>query len=180
MSLSPAVSELSLRASVSTLSNLSLEESTKNLFKDFKNMSKDELVSAIAKCRVLIADTEEMSSSRVWLTRKLIDLRYRLANINALREDYKISDTSVGGHCFVELRQAPSKRMYCDFCTNIIWIFQGCYTCTDCFFSVHSKCLKHVSRVCAHISVSEKGRPEYRICPEIGLSMQVILILKPC
>jgi hypothetical protein len=38
---------------------------------------------------------------------------------------------------------------------------------------VHLKCLKYVNRPCAHAIVCEKGRPEFRICPEVGLSLQM-------
>lgn len=171
---SPALSESSLNASVST-SSCDIDEETRNSFKNYKIMSKDELISAVEKCGELITEAEEMSSQRKWLIRRLIDLRYRLANINALREDVKGSDddVSISGHNFKVVKQIPSKRIFCDVCTNVIWIFQQFYSCHDCFFVVHSKCLKYVARVCAHIVVSERGRPEYSICPEIGLSSQM-------
>jgi hypothetical protein len=162
----------SISESSNSISSRDIDEETKNLFKNC--LSKDELEEAIEKCKTLILDAEEMSFTRRWLIRKLIDLRFRLAHINALREDVKSDDdTSIAGHNFKVLKHIPSKRMFCDFCTNIIWIFQGCYSCADCCYSVHSRCLKYVTRTCAHIVVCEKGRPEYRICPEIGLSMQV-------
>lgn len=122
----------------------------------------------------MISESEEMSPQRIWLIRKLIELRYRFAYIDSMREELK-ADESISGHNFQVMKQAPSKRLFCDFCTNVIWIFQGCFLCTACSFACHSKCLKYVSRTCAHVVVSERGKPEYRICPEIGLSMQVNL-----
>jgi hypothetical protein len=170
--ISPAVSEASLTMSVSTTSG-EIDEETRNLFKDYKIMSKDELTNSIEKCKEMISDADEMSCQRKWLIRKLIELRFRLAHINALREDVKEDEVTIEGHHFKQLKTIPSKRIFCDFCNNIIWVFQQCFSCVDCFYNVHAKCLKHVNRTCAHIIVSEKGRPEYRICPEIGLSMQI-------
>ena len=118
--------------------------------------------------------TEEMSDQRKWLIRKLIELRFRLAHINALREDICAEeDMMVSGHNFKIVNKLPSKRIFCDFCTSTIWIFQHSCSCLDCFFVVHLKCLKYVMRPCAHLTVCEKGRPEIRICPEIGLSTQM-------
>lgn len=168
--LSSAQSENSLTSSVSC----EIDSEVKNLFKSFKTLSKVELEDLIEKCKDLIVTSEEMSSQRKWLIRRLIELRFHLANINALREDVKCDDDlSVSGHNFQILKKIPSKRLFCDLCTNTIWIFQQCFSCLDCFFIVHVKCLKFVTRTCAHIIVSEKSRPEYRICPEIGLSMQM-------
>lgn len=173
-SVSSALSESSLNTSVSSTS-CDVDEETRNLCKNYQIMSKDELIEIIEKFKALITDSEEMSAQRKWLIRRLIDLRFRLAHINALREDVKSDeDTTIAGHNFKTLKQVSSKRMFCEICTNpIIWIFQHCLSCSDCFYVVHVKCVKYVSRICAHVIVSEKGRPEYRICPEIGLSMQL-------
>lgn len=109
-----------------------------------------------------------------YLSRKLIELRFRLAHINALREDISVDeDLAVSGHSFKIVNKIPSKRIFCDFCCNTIWIFQHCCSCVDCFYMVHLKCLKYVNRPCAHAVVCEKGRPEMRICPEVGLSLQM-------
>jgi hypothetical protein len=171
--MSSAPSESSLLTSTSSIS-CDVDEETRNLFKNFKTLSKDELTELIEKCRDMINESVEMSSERKWLIRRLIELRFRLAHINSLREDVNSDDDlSVSGHSFRIVKQIPSKRMFCDWCTNTIWIFQHCYSCLDCFYTVHVKCLKHVTRMCAHTVVCEKGRPEYRVCPEIGLSMQM-------
>lgn len=152
-----------------------MDESLRSLVKDYQVLSKSELSMIIDKFREMITETEEMSSQRKWLIRKLIDLRFRLAHINALREDVKSDeDTTICGHNFKPVKQVSSKRLFCDLCTNpIIWIFQQCLSCNDCYYVVHIKCMKYVTRICAHITVTEKGRPEIRICPEIGLSMQL-------
>jgi hypothetical protein len=170
--LSSAPSESSLIASTSSVS-CDIDEATRNEFRNIKSLSKVELIVLIEKCKDMITESEEMSSQRKWLIRNLIALRFRLAHINALREDIRIDDDlSILSHNFRTLRKIPSKRMFCDLCTNTIWIFQHCYSCLDCFYVVHVKCLKYVTRLCTHTTVCEKGRPEYRICPEIGLSMQ--------
>lgn len=115
--ITPTLSESSLNAS-----DGDIDEETRNIFKDYKAMSKDELIVAIEKCKDLITDAEEMSPQRIWLIRKLIGLRYRLANINALRENLKKDeDLTIAGHNFKVQKQVPSKRMFCDFCCNIIW-----------------------------------------------------------
>lgn len=171
--MSSTMSESSLNAS-DTTSSRDIDEETKNIFKNYKTFSKSELSIAIEKCKEMIEESDGMSPQRIWLIRKLIGLRFRFANINALRENIsKQEDLSIAGHNFKILKQASSKRIFCDVCCNIIWIFQGCLSCLDCSFAVHSKCIKYVTRTCAHITACEKARPEYRICPEVGLSMQV-------
>lgn len=169
----PTPSESSL--STSTVSE-DIDDEMKSVVKNFQILSKDELTSAIEKLKELITQAEEMSPQRRWLIRRLIELRFRLAHINALREDVKHDEElTVSGHNFQPLKQVSSKRMFCEVCCNpIIWIFQQSYSCSDCYYVAHEKCLKYaVTRVCAHITVSEKGRPEFRICPEIGLSLQM-------
>jgi hypothetical protein len=168
--ISPSTSELSLV----TTTSADVDEETKNLFRDYKEMTKDELNNSIDKCKSLIQESAEMSPQRKWLIRRLIDLRLRHAQMNTSNDDTEEEKEihNILGHYFKALRQHP-KRMFCDWCTNVIWIFQQCYCCTDCSYIVHVKCLKYVSRVCAHVVASEKGHPEYRICPEVGLSMQL-------
>jgi hypothetical protein len=168
--ISPAASESSI-PSCSTTSE-DVDEETRKLFKNIKIMSKDELTNSTEKCKEMISDAVEMSSQRKWLIRKLIEMRLRLANLNALRDFVREDDVSIEGHHFKLLKTKPSKRIFCDCCNNIIWIFQQCYSCVECFYNVHGKCLKFIVRICAHIVASEKGVPEYRICPEIGLSLQ--------
>lgn len=171
-SVSPSPSESSMIASTSSIS-CDIDDETKNTFRSFKALSKVELADLIEKCKDMICQSEEMSSQRKWLIRRLIELRFRLAHINALREDISDDDLAVSGHNFRVLKKIPSKRFLCDWCTNTIWIFQHCYSCLDCFYTCHIKCLKYVTRLCAHTTVCEKGRPELRICPEVGLSMQM-------
>lgn len=165
---------MSSESSLNTSTSCDVDEDTRNLCKNYQIMSKDELTEVIEKLKELITESDEMSPLRKWLIRRLIDLRFRLAHINALREDVKNEDSNISGHNFKTLKQVSSHRMFCDLCTNpIICIFQHCLSCSDCYYVVHAKCLKYVNRTCAHVIVSEKGRPEYRICPEIGLSMQL-------
>lgn len=149
--ITPAPSEGSLNASCSTISG-DIDEETKNLVRNYQIFSKDELNDVIEKLKRLIEETDEMTAQRKWIIRRLIDLRFRLAHINALREDVKSDEESIAGHSFKQLKQVSSKRMFCDLCTNpIVWIFQHCVSCTDCFYIVHVKCLKYVTRTCAHV-----------------------------
>lgn len=173
-SVSPVLSEGSMNASTSTIS-ADVDEQMKDLVRNYQIMSKDELIAVIEKCKEFVSETEEMSPQRRWLIRRIIDLRFRLAHITALREDVtNDEEMNVCGHNFKPIKQVSSKRLFCDLCTNpIIWIFQHCFNCSDCYYVVHAKCLKYVTRMCAHIIVCEKGRPEFRICPEIGLATQV-------
>lgn len=164
-------SNSSLINSTSSLS-CDIDDDLKNLFKDMKTFSKIEFAEAIEKCKEMISDSDEVSAQRKWLIRKLIELRFRLAHINALREDIN-TDEAISGHSFKIVNKIPSKRIFCDFCCNTIWVFQHCYSCVECYYMVHLKCLKYVARPCAHAVVCEKGRPEMRICPEIGLSIQL-------
>lgn len=168
------LSDCSMNASVTT-SSCDIDEETRELCRNYKIMPKDQLSVLVDKFKEMITETEEMSPQRKWLIRKLIDLRFHLAHINALREDIKSDDDAgIAGHSFKTLKQVSSTRIFCDLCTNpIIWIFQQSYSCSDCFYVVHVKCLKYVTRICAHVIVCEKARPEIRICPEIGLSMQL-------
>jgi hypothetical protein len=173
-SLSASNSENSLIAST-TSQELFLDDETRELTKNIQIVSKVELEKLVDKIKMMLTETEEMSNHRKWLIRKLIEARYRLAHIDALREDVKSEDyTKISGHSFKVLKQVSSKRVFmCDLCCNpIIWILQQSYICGECFYVVHVKCLKYVTRICAHIVVSEKGRPETRICPEIGLAAQ--------
>lgn len=140
----------SMIASTSTISR-EIDDSVKNMFKNFKTFSKLELANVIVVCKEMVEESEEMSMQRKWLIRKLIELRFRLAHINALSEDINADeDMTVSGHNFKIVNKLPSKRIYCDYCTNTIWIFQHSCSCLDCFFIVHLKCLKYVTRPCMH------------------------------
>ncbi|XP_030385692.1 differentially expressed in FDCP 8 homolog [Scaptodrosophila lebanonensis] len=140
-----------------------------------------DLQAAIAHCRDLVLLSDECSEERRWLVRHLVDLRYSLQE---LEEAQASSDglvlvnaiKSVVGHHFVPFhvhaRQRLAKR-YCDHCTGIIWsVVQASYTCSDCGYLVHQKCIDSVVRVCAHVLVSERKYPIAEICPEIGLAAQ--------
>lgn len=141
-------------------------------FMEIHKMSKEELLDAVENCKLLISESDDMSIQRKWLIRKLVDMRYRLAHVMIERDDSK-GEVNIFGHEFRPVKQIPSKRLFCDFCTNCIWVFQEYSACVSCFFVAHVKCIKHVTRICSNITVCEKGIPELRICPEIGISMQM-------
>lgn len=145
-----------------------------SIFKDFQSLPESDLADLIAKCKNLIFESDESSDQHKWLIRKLVELRYRHVQLQA-REDSPSDqeELTISGHFFKPLKQLPSRRIFCDMCTNIIWLFQQCYTCINCQFNSHQKCVKFITRQCLHVVVSEKGLPESRICPEIGLAMQM-------
>jgi hypothetical protein len=151
-----------------------VEEDIKNYFKDFQKLSEQELLESVEKCKSLIIDSDRSSTQHKWLIRKLVELRYRQIQMTTEQDEPPSSkEVTVSGHFFRDLRQMPSKRIFCDMCTNCIWIFQQFYTCIYCSFNAHAKCVKYIERTCVNMVVSEKGIPETRICPEIGLALQM-------
>lgn len=147
-----------------------VDDDLKSIFKDFHIVTDLEVSESLEKCKLLIAsESDETSTRRKFLVRKLVELRFRKAHIN---EDDK--SIIVSGHSFKLLKQPSSKRIFCDFCSTYIWVsFQESFTCVNCCYAVHSKkCVNQVERLCSHIIACEKGVPEFRICPEIGLSFQ--------
>ncbi|KAG5668046.1 hypothetical protein PVAND_016003 [Polypedilum vanderplanki] len=174
MSLSNSLTSLNRASSMSdSIFSVDIDDNLKSTFKNIPQMTNEELIESIEKCKNLIADSEEMSIERKWLIRKLVELRFHQVQKTAKIPEKIVSELSVNSHDFRPQKGAPSKRTFCDFCTNCIWIFQQCFTCIHCFYNAHAKCIKHVNRLCAHVTVCEKGQPEIRICPEIGLSLQL-------
>lgn len=149
-----------------------VDDDLKSIFKDYDQLSGLELSQVIDKCKSLIFESEVTSSQHKWLVRKLVELRYRHVQLKSDKEYENGKEVAVSSHIFKSNKQLPSKRIFCDLCTNCIWIFQQCYTCINCSFNAHSKCVKYIIRTCSHVIVCEKGVPESRICPEIGLALQ--------
>lgn len=150
-----------------------IDEDIKTIFKEFEKLSESELQKLIDRCKFLIIESEMSSNQHKWLVRKLVDLRYRQIQLTTDKSEEIGNEFSINGHTFKFLKQTPSKRIFCDLCTNCIWIFQQCYTCINCSFNAHAKCVKYVVRTCSHVIVCEKGVPESRICPEVGLALQM-------
>lgn len=122
---------------------------------------------SIEKLNVLIETCQkltEMSSSnqQEWLTRVLIKMKFRLSNLltsnNHNELVTKSDDTQICGHTFIP--HILSHRSFCDQCTETIWTYQKSYTCSKCFFNIHTSCLKTLTRVCVALIVVEKGLPE--------------------
>ncbi|XP_055313344.1 differentially expressed in FDCP 8 homolog isoform X2 [Sitodiplosis mosellana] len=140
----------------------------------------DELTTAIEKCKELVLKTDECSTERKWLVRHLVELRFRLREMEDANVDHSKTWASyriILGHHFVDHHnQKPSQttvRPHCDHCTGIIWsVVQASYICIDCNFRVHYKCIESIVRVCAHVITSERKEPLDDICPETGLSFQ--------
>lgn len=145
-------------------SSLDIGENITSVFKDFKLKSSEELDSLIQTCKKLIDESAETSNQWKWLIRKSIEMRFRLANMMNDSMEEELDDTNVNSHSFriSNSKQISSKRLFCDHCTNTIWIFQKFYTCSECSFNAHVKCLKYVTRICAAVVVAEKGMPELR------------------
>lgn len=144
-----------------------------------QDASISELRNAIERCKELVIETAECSPDRKWLVRHLVELRFRVREIEDLILDPQSSGPTfkvILGHHFVTrtIKNLPTCRQYCDHCSGIIWsVIQASYICSDCLFCVHHKCLKHILRVCAHIIASERKYPINNICPEIGLGPQL-------
>lgn len=137
------------------------------------------LEQAIITCKELILNTDEMSEERKWLVRHLVELRYELEELKNAEEDPNESGPStktIIGHHFTVRNIGTSlqkARTYCDHCVGLIWsVVQASYICNACQYTVHSKCVNDVNRVCAHVVVSERKNPIADICPEIGLAAQ--------
>ncbi|XP_055689582.1 differentially expressed in FDCP 8 homolog isoform X1 [Lutzomyia longipalpis] len=136
-----------------------------------------DLQNAIELCRKLVLDYEEGSTERKWIVRHLVELRFRLREIQDVAEDPTGAATPAArvvlGHHFVTGQLNVTTKQYCDHCTGIIWsVVQASYICSDCSFCVHHKCLSSVLRVCAHVVATERKIPVEEICPEAGLSGQ--------
>jgi hypothetical protein len=156
-------SESNNSMSLST-SSADISEDILNIFKDFKNKSTDDLATLIQLCKKMIGDTVEMSNQWKWLIRKSIELRFAQANVLHDSTEFESDDLNICGHFFkiTNAKNIPTKRLYCDHCTNIIWLFQKSYSCIECSFNTHLKCLKYVNRMCVAVIVAEKGKPEMR------------------
>lgn len=146
-----------------------------------QDASRDDLNNAIEKCKTLVLSTEECSYERKWIVRHLVELRFRLRELDDILDDP--NDSNIGGkvilgHHFIprQLKDStsPTKvRILCDHCTGIIWsVVQASFICADCNYCVHYKCVDHVTRVCANVIASERGRPMDEICPEQGMHSQ--------
>lgn len=138
-----------------------------------------ELKSAIERCKALVLESDECTMERKWLVRHLVELRFRLKELEDSIEDPSIIETLpvkvILGHHFVtrSVRSLPTVRTYCDHCTGIIWsVVQSSYSCTDCGYITHTKCIDKIFRVCAHVIVSDRKYSIQDICPEIGLAAQ--------
>lgn len=63
----------------------------------FQNASVEELDNAIDRCKELVIDSDECSSERKWLVRHLVELRFRLKEIQDVIDDPQssMSNTTV-------------------------------------------------------------------------------------
>jgi hypothetical protein len=109
------------RTSLSASESDDLDDSLIHQFKDFQLLSKEEIIEAIENCKKTITESEDSSEKKL-LVRRLVDLRYRLTH--EMAGDEKPSEINVSGHTFKIMKH--SKRTFCDFCSNCIWIFQVC------------------------------------------------------
>lgn len=134
--------------------------------------TKEEIERAIIQSKELILNSPQCSDERKWLVRYLVELRLRL-------EDLKENDgltrigVSIKGHHFKQQTTIGNRKQFCDHCSGVIWsIVQSSYSCDDCGYLCHYKCVDHICRVCAHVVMTEKGQFETNICPENGLASQ--------
>lgn len=166
-----------------------------------QDASIEELTNAIERCKELVLNTDECTNERKWVVRHLVELRFRLREMEDATNDstklcgseYKVKPLRIWtcipwfspspachqqvilGHHFVDYqaKSIPTTKQHCDNCTGIIWsVVQASYICVDCNFCVHHKCVENVIRVCANVIASERKEPLDEICPENGLSFQ--------
>jgi len=146
-----------------------------------QDATRDDLKTAIDKCKELVMATEKCSYERNWIVRHLCELRFRLRELEDVLEDPKNEGTGakvILGHHFIprQLKDVatPTRvRVLCDHCTGIIWsVVQASFICADCNYCVHYKCVDHVTRICANIIASERIVPIDNICPEEGMHSQ--------
>ncbi|XP_014297334.1 differentially expressed in FDCP 8 homolog [Microplitis demolitor] len=142
-----------------------------------KTATLDDLNEMIEKCKQMILDSQECTDERKWLVRRLIELRLRAQELRE-SSDLNLFETQVilGHHLIPQKYQIPTTGpLYCDHCSGAIWMMlQSWYSCNDCGFSCHWKCITDIRRVCAHVLASEAGGYIFtkEICPEKGLSAQ--------
>lgn len=109
------------RTSLSASDSEDPDNTLSHQFTNFHLMSKEEISEAIENCKKKIIENEDFSK-RKSLVRKLVDLRYRLTQLNETDGEKKPIEINVSGHSFRIVKQ--TKRIFCDFCSNCIWIFQ--------------------------------------------------------
>lgn len=164
------------RTSVSsqTASIEEIDEDLKKFFKDFHIMTNEEITESEEKCKTMILESDESSAQQKWLVRKLVDLRYFKSSVM----NDKIDEINHNGHCFKLIKQHPSRRTFCDFCSNCIWIFQQSYTCSHCGYAAHIKCVRHVERICSHVIVCEKGKKLQKLIKILLILFKVFLSIE--
>lgn len=177
-------------SSVSSPSSISGDESEKaqaipsSLIKEQwqlileSDASISDLNYAIEKCKELVINSDELSVERKWLVRHLVELRFRLRELQDIVEDPKSNGPNykvILGHHFIDrlVKNLPTSKQYCDHCSGIIWnVVQASFICSDCSFCVHHKCVSQILRVCAHVITSERKIALEEICPEVGIALQ--------
>lgn len=164
-----------------------------------QDASISDLQKSIERCKELVIVTDECSVERKWLVRHLVELRFRLNELQDVIDDPQ-SDSMhtmvILGHHFVVGTATATVRSRCDHCTGIIWsVVQASYVCNgkdyscihlhslqipiptinsaDCHYRVHHKCVQSIIRICAHVTASERDEPILDIAPEVGLSRQL-------
>jgi hypothetical protein len=94
--------------------------------------SVEQLEHAIERCKELVLSADEYSTERKWLVHHLVELKFRLAELQDVGEQTTGTATTfrvVLGHHFVTGRMTHSKT-YCDHCCGIIWnVVQASYIC---------------------------------------------------
>jgi hypothetical protein len=99
--------------------------------------SVEQLENAIERCKELVLSADEYSTERKWLVHHLVELKFRLAELEDIGEQSTGVATTfrvVLGHHFVTGRMTHAKT-YCDHCCGIIWnVVQASYVCNGKLF----------------------------------------------
>lgn len=103
-----------------------------------------DLENAIKLCKDLVLTCEECSSERKWLVRHLVELRFRLKELQDVANDLDTSSNEMStkiilGHHFTSRQiTLPTNKLYCDHCSGIIWsVVQASYTCSGKFHKIY-------------------------------------------
>lgn len=92
-----------------------------------------EMENAIVKCKDLVLACNDDTDDRKWLVRHLIELRYRLRELQDVENDPDALPSGIKvilGHHFISRKNCPKYKVYCDHCSGIIWnVVHASYIC---------------------------------------------------
>ncbi|XP_046843094.1 differentially expressed in FDCP 8 homolog B-like [Xenia sp. Carnegie-2017] len=132
----------------------------------------EELEIAIEHYKKMIMKRQEKSLPKDDLVDKLVKLRLRLQQE---KDTPPVDDTKfhkILGHHFRKQEGLSGVKYFCDQCGKNIWtVWQPLFTCKDCGYHCHRKCLDQIQRSCVNKNLSTASYI-FEICPDGGLDGQ--------